>query len=124
MSNIKSILYVEDDQLLARAVMRALTRFLPGVPIVHCQTPRKAIESLTRADYTIVISDYDLIDGKGTEIWGWVKLNKPHIPFLFMSANSYDRRPDGCNWLDKGDANAATLIATINAILGIAPQQN
>ena len=92
------ILHLDDDRSILRAIERQL-RGLAAVggfsqlllpAIVDGATDLTAAIGLIQVNqYDLVISDYDLGQGTtGADLLAWVKVNRPDLRFMFLSANA------------------------------------
>lgn len=85
-SNNPEILYVEDHQVFAQNVM---TMLLSDHDIDWVENIEAAKQAWTHNNggYALVLCDYDLPDGKGTEFVRWLRQQDQHIHIIANSAH-------------------------------------
>jgi CheY-like chemotaxis protein len=116
------ILYVEDDALVARSVMRCIRAIVPDVDVTHVDDYEQAITCLQGAAFDVVLSDYDLAPGtrgSGGSLLTWIEKNLPDLKqhFVFLSSN------DACGergvpWLEKPATKDELAAALTYALRG------
>lgn len=77
------ILLIEDEEVLARNIARALTR--GGAEVRHAGSARAAREALEVAGYDLVIADISLGDGDGLDLLGDAAQQLGDIPVIVMT---------------------------------------
>jgi CheY-like chemotaxis protein len=112
------VLYIEDDELLARSTLRFFRRHYPDAVVSHVDNSVAAVACLQSAQFDVVLSDFDLAaGGSGDSVLTWIEQNQPHLKprFLFLSGNAAcaDR---GVPWLEK-PCSLAALAAAIADVL-------
>lgn len=81
------ILIAEDDVHLQRAYRRVFHEHT----LILENNPRDAIRQLVLdPDIELVISDYELIEGTGLDIYAWVATHRPALPFVVVSGYQGD----------------------------------
>ena len=84
-STPERVLLVEDDQLVADAVLAALSQ-LP-VEVVHLDDGRRALVRLTTDRWNLVVSDIELPGADGLEVLQAAKAADPDLPVILMTAH-------------------------------------
>ena len=80
------VLVVEDDPLVAEAVLAALGE-LPGVEAVHVEDGRHALVRLSTDAWNLVLSDIELPNASGLEVLTGAKEADPDLPVVLMTAH-------------------------------------
>lgn len=80
------ILFVEDEEKLARVVVRGLRE--EGHAIDHCTTVADARRRLESLEYDVVILDWMLPDGDGVELLEGLRRTGVHTPVIVLTARS------------------------------------
>jgi len=115
------ILYIEDDALLAKSMLRLFEVGFPAALITHADHYDAAITHLKAGHFDIVLSDFNLFPGSrnGGDVLRWIEQHKPELRsrFVFLSAN--ERCADhGVPWLEKPCPWPA-LTKTISDVVGV-----
>jgi CheY-like chemotaxis protein len=89
----KKILYVEDVEEL-----RQLTTFMIqshfACEITEAQSGRQAIDILKKnSNFDLIVSDYNMPDGRGDEIYKFILEKSLSIPFVILSGNNLANNP-------------------------------
>jgi len=79
-----TLLIVEDEEILARSLVRAFTQ--QGFQVRHAATIAAADRLVTEAIPDVVLLDLRLPDGSGLEWLGTVRSKAPDLPVLMMTA--------------------------------------
>lgn len=79
------ILFVENNHIFAKIV---IDEFLPKYDVTVVSEIRKALAELDQKYYDIVLADYDLDDGKGTELVN--KLRKRGSTLAIIAVSSHE----------------------------------
>jgi len=114
------LLYVEDNEKLARNTSASLTKSGFAVDVVH--TGADAVHSVASYDYDAIILDLGLPDTEGLTVLSEFKRKAPQIPVIICTArDATDDRIAGLNsgsddYLVKPFA-VAELVARIKALL-------
>ena len=87
-SSRPAILVVEDDQLMAWMLTKALERLTPGYPIQHCRDGLDALAYLMQQPVACVITDYTMPTMDGITLGEIMADTWPAIPVLLMSAQA------------------------------------
>jgi DNA-binding NarL/FixJ family response regulator len=87
------VLHVEDDEVLQRATRRLLAKLYESPDIVQVDTAAAAVEALAATDFDLVISDYDLREGTGGDVFAWITENRPHLVARFVFLSADERAP-------------------------------
>lgn len=66
--SIQKILIVDDDPDIIKMLSHLIHYLKPKSKIYAANTQKKALELLNSHNFDLVISDYELVDGKGTKI--------------------------------------------------------
>lgn len=85
MPGVRTILLVEDEQILRLSMARGLGK-LPGVKVSDAGTVAEAKRLLVSAPPDLVISDLDLPDGSGIEVAAELERLGLRAPIVFVSA--------------------------------------
>ena len=93
-----NILWVENNRLFVRIVLKT---FLAGHDVVVTPSLAMARQALARQQFDAVLLDYDLDDGKGTELLPDIQA-LPQVPRV-IAASSYAA---GNTLLEQAGANA------------------
>lgn len=80
------VLVVEDDPLVAEAVLAALGT-LDGIEAVHVDDGRRALVRLTTDTWHLVVSDIELPGADGLQVLEAAKAADEHLPVLLMTAH-------------------------------------
>ncbi|MEJ2545885.1 MAG: response regulator [Calditrichaceae bacterium] len=86
MLNYFKILLIDDDQVM----LKAISRKLMNESNYECRcvtTKEKALETVKKETFDIIISDYMLPDGNGIEILETVKSFMYDVPFVIITAS-------------------------------------
>ena len=86
MRPLERVLVVEDDPLVADAVLAALGE-LQGVEAVHVDDGRHALVRLSTDPWHLVISDIELPGADGLEVLAGAKEADPDLPVVLMTAH-------------------------------------
>ncbi len=118
----KSVLVIDDDA----GMLRALTRTLTGEGLVVASTsdPVMAMEYLTGGNWTfdVIITDLRMPGLDGVEVLDIVKTHRPNIPVLLITAYGSDEaqaaaaRLGAAAYLEKPVATDALLAAIQRAL--------
>lgn len=81
------ILHIEDDSSVQVLVQRLLGRAFPGCEITAVASAKLAISALAAIEFTLVISDFDVLDGTGADVLNWLRANRLNQRFMFFSGN-------------------------------------
>lgn len=112
------VLYIEDNDLLARSTLRFLRRHYPDAVVSHVDRDDAAVACLQAVQFDVVLSDYDLgPGGSGGNVLAWIEQYQPHLMtrFLFLSSDP-SCAGRGVPWLEK-PCSLASLVAAIDAVL-------
>lgn len=114
-----NVLYIEDDKLVQRTVVRFLKRRFVRINITTCEDANVAIALLDEdaTHYTHILCDYDLANGtRGDQVYNWLTDSKPQMlgKLTFLSAN------DACKKLHhRCIEKPASADAIANALLEV-----
>ena len=83
------LLIVDDDLILGRMSKRMIEECSNGKYEAHiAQDGKEAIEILKNHDYPLVITDWDMLEVNGLNLYEWAKSNKKPLPqFIFVSGD-------------------------------------
>lgn len=84
-----SILVVDDDQHILDVISHLLDE--ESILILTAKTVAEAFAITQRLDVSLLIVDYYLTDMFGTELIKKVRVNKPHVPVIMISAGEDTR---------------------------------
>jgi DNA-binding response OmpR family regulator len=79
-----AVLVVEDDELIASSLVRALRS--KGYEASSTETVRAAIASIGAAEPDLVLLDLGLPDGDGDEVCAVLARDHPHVPVVVLTA--------------------------------------
>ena len=120
------ILYVEDEKLLADAVVHLLSK--SGISVDWVEDGEKGLELATKLNYDCIVLDIMLPKMSGVEILKTIRKNQVKTPVIMLSALS--EVGDKVRGLEQGADDylgkpfkAAELIARINALCRRPPLQ-
>ncbi|MFB6201223.1 MAG: response regulator [Halorhabdus sp.] len=86
------VLVVDDDPAVAEVASSYLERRLDRVDAVAETAPQRAIERIeTDASIECVISDYEMPDIDGLELYDRVADRRPELPFILFTAKQSPR---------------------------------
>ncbi|MDB6122201.1 MAG: putative two-component response regulator [Pedosphaera sp.] len=102
------ILYVENDEVFAEQVTRLLLFRHEVIIVPSLAEARRALEA---GGYDLLIIDYVLDDGKGTELVTEVRATMPKLPMIGASSHE-----DGNKALLKAGVNAVCIKKEFNRI--------
>jgi DNA-binding response OmpR family regulator len=80
---LETLLLVEDDQLLGRALVRTLTA--SGYDVTHVDRGDVAVQCLRRESFDVVLSDLGLPGASGLEVLAQARASRPSTRLLLMS---------------------------------------
>ena len=88
----KTILLIEDDEILQELLTQLLSR--NGYTVIGCRDGLKAIEYVVRFEPDLILSDLTLPGYNGLEITRLVRADpmRAKTPVLLMSAHSEDKK--------------------------------
>jgi CheY-like chemotaxis protein len=85
----KKILYVEDCPELQEMTLAEMTSWLPEAEIVTADSGNKAQMILTeRADFDLIVTDYQMVDGNGLELLEFCQRGQLGIPVIVFHGGS------------------------------------
>lgn len=81
------LLYVEDDQLDAKMLLRSFKRYRPETAchIDVAETVIDAISMIDRTTYDAVLLDWNLTDGGGIDVASHIRATDSSTPIVFLS---------------------------------------
>lgn len=82
---MKKILIIEDCPFYMGLIKLLLSPY--PVKICYCTSVEKAENTKCIDDYDLIISDYNLPGKNGFEFLKSIRINKPNIPLVLMTAN-------------------------------------
>ena len=114
-----SLLLVEDEPLQLTVMRMALSRV--GFSVTSVDSGNAAVEELQRADYDVILSDWFMDHGSGSDLYRWLAQNRPDLKrrCIFVSANPLDgaKQVRDCPFLPKGQDSPA-LFRRLKSIAG------
>jgi CheY-like chemotaxis protein len=90
---VKRILLVEDEEPL-RACLRMMLE-LEGHQVTEASNGDEALNSFTRGQFDLVITDFEMPVMKGNMLAAAIKLLAPSLPILMISGSARARREAG-----------------------------
>lgn len=112
------VLYIEDDEVLARSILRFFRRYFPDAVVSRVDSCDAAVACLKSIQFDVVLSDFDLAaGGSGGDVLTWIEQSQPHLKprFLFLSGDDACAER-GVPWLEK-PCSLAALAAAIADVL-------
>lgn len=82
-SGSATILLVEDDAQLGRALVRIMTA--AGFQVVHAKNGVDAFENVMAQSFDAVLSDLNLPDACGVDVLKFARAQDPEVPLVLMS---------------------------------------
>jgi response regulator RpfG family c-di-GMP phosphodiesterase len=79
------ILVVDDDDALRESLQAGLEDL--GYRADVARSVSEARARLSRAEYSLVLSDYDMPGGSGLDLLGYVRDVYPHLPFIMITGH-------------------------------------
>ncbi len=83
------VLFVENHSIFAKMVIEV---FLASYDVIVVPSISKARNLLTRDHFDVVLVDYDLDDGKGDELVGWIRDTSLEPKIIAVSAHDAGNR--------------------------------
>jgi DNA-binding NtrC family response regulator len=77
------ILIVDDDQSIIRALLMTLSRY---GEIEAVNSGNKAIELLKGQSYDLILSDQEMVDGTGIDIFNYIRDHNLKTPLILITA--------------------------------------
>jgi DNA-binding response OmpR family regulator len=124
---VNRLLLVEDDQAIARPLLRALER--EGFAVEHVEAGRPALDRVAAGGVDLVVLDLTLPDVDGLDVCRQIRSSHPTLPILMLTA-----RRDEVDLVVGFDAGAddyvakpfrvAELVARLRARLRVASDAN
>ena len=81
----KRVLILEDNDLCADILRQRVLKEWPDFTIVHVNNRKDYVNTLTKEDYDIILSDYSLPDFSGMQALFAARELCPEVPFIFVS---------------------------------------
>jgi DNA-binding response OmpR family regulator len=81
---VNRLLLVEDDQAIARPLLRALER--EGFAVEHVETGRPALDRVAAGGVDLVVLDLTLPDIDGLDVCRQIRSSHPTLPILMLTA--------------------------------------
>ena len=79
------VLLVEDDDVDAELIYRALAKALPGVLVEHARTSKEYLERLAAGGFDAIVSDSSMPGCEGMSAFHLAREGHPHVPFIYLS---------------------------------------
>ncbi len=79
------VLLVEDDDVDAELISRALAKALPGVSVEHVRTSKEYLERLAAGGFDAIVSDTSMLGCEGMSAFHLAREGHPHVPFIYLS---------------------------------------
>ena len=83
---IHKVLIVDDNQDHQILMEEALKQFMQEVDIVFVSTGEECILELSKADYSLIVIDYNLSDTNGLEVLREINSKEYHCPVIMVTA--------------------------------------
>lgn len=106
-----NVLYIEDDENIAEIYTAMIVDSFPGFKLIHYNNGLKALEELKNntEKYSLVISDFNLPNISGGDIFSFVSGQMLGIPFLILSGIDCASDPKFKNFFNSHVRNAILL---------------
>lgn len=116
------VLVVEDQEMDALLVRRALRRALPSATSVRAHDVREAVHLLRKGQTDVALVDWCLPDGLGSEVAERAAEQRPEVPVVLMSKGTPDTHVDSVSgFISKGELTPARLRAVLRRALSRRP---
>src|SRR5262245_50091353 len=79
------VLLVEDDDVDAELITRALARAHPGIQVDHARTSKEYLERLAAGGFDAIISDSSMPGCEGMSAFHLAREHHANVPFIFVS---------------------------------------
>jgi len=86
------VLLVEDDDVDAELITRALANALPGVQVDHARTNKEYLERLAAGGFDAIISDSSMLGCEGVSSLHLARDRHPNVPFIYISGTEDPNR--------------------------------
>jgi DNA-binding NtrC family response regulator len=86
--SLPAILIVDDEPVLRLVIWRMLSRRFPEVHMVAADTVADARQKLTLRQPLLIITDYHLSDGTGSDVLSAAQRIDPALPVVVVSADT------------------------------------
>jgi DNA-binding response OmpR family regulator len=83
-----TVLVIEDDPASLELVANRLEA--AGYTMTLTQTARAGMEEAQHGAFNAILLDLGLPDGDGMDVLGWLRVRRPDVPVLIMSAHGSD----------------------------------
>lgn len=121
-----SVLIVDDEQELLDLISMLIEEEFPNVEVKTALSGNKAISLIeSGAVFDLILSDYNMIDGTGGDLYSFIKKNKLDWPFILISGGFLVDYPEFNDIELRGDAffskpfDEEVLFATIKQLLSL-----
>jgi len=84
------VLVVDDDPYMRMFLSRGLEQWFGEVKAAAGLSEAKTLLS-SGENFTVVISDYHLTDGRGSDLYQWMRARKLSTPFLLISGDIFSK---------------------------------
>jgi CheY-like chemotaxis protein len=84
------LLLADDDPLLLGVMADLLTQ--EGYAVSQVESLKDALELVEFRDFNVIVCDWRMHDGTGTDMFKWLQTHKPHLAdrVVFLSENEQD----------------------------------
>jgi CheY-like chemotaxis protein len=84
------LLLADDDPMLLPAMAELLTA--EGYAVSQVDSLKDAIELVEFRDFNVIVCDWRMHDGTGSDLFKWIQGHKPHLVerLVFLSENEQD----------------------------------
>jgi signal transduction histidine kinase/FixJ family two-component response regulator len=86
------VLLVEDDDVDAELITRALANALPGVQVEHARTSKEYLERLATGGFDAIVSDSSMLGCEGMSALHLARDRHPNVPFIYISGTEDPNR--------------------------------
>lgn len=122
-----NILVVDNDPTSLRLVGYLLRRFYPNVKIHVIENGKKALQSMQKTDYDLVIIDYSLGDMNGDELASMIKSTDSKSAIIMITAKKENldkgKKEDRYDFIDKSNGFVGELTDTVGVYLKLSKIQ-
>lgn len=88
---MKKILLIEDNQDHRVLIEKTLKKGLGSVQITHTERIEEALEKLKKSPFDLILSDFYLPDGKGTQYIQKIAAMVPDIPLVIITGKGDEK---------------------------------
>jgi DNA-binding NarL/FixJ family response regulator len=98
----KSFLIIDDNDILLNLTELLIKKKYGDVIVSRASNGKEALEKIDRLDYTVIITDLDMEDINGEELYRRLKNEKPHLVKRVALISAYCDTPKASYLLQQG----------------------